>query len=97
MHDVFDKSSLHPDKEQTPNLIATTSEFDPERYGEDFPKTYMSRLGLDCDDLPIMNFISSTTMCPWLTATAEGDFIPTLIEAFRSAIAEVLPKYSNRQ
>lgn len=90
MHEVFGKLSLHPDPTQIPELIITTSEFDPAQYGESFVRTYMTRLGLESETLITMNFISSTTMCPWLTATADGDFIPTLIRAFRAAIAEVL-------
>jgi glutamate/tyrosine decarboxylase-like PLP-dependent enzyme len=92
MHDVFDQLSLNPAKKQMPDLIITTSEFDPADYGKDFVKTYVSRLGLECQTLETMNFLSSTTMCPWLTATAEGNFIPTLIRAFQAAVAKVLPK-----
>lgn len=100
MHDVFQQLSVHPsesapEKMEIPNLIVTTSEFDPEEYGDDFVATYMKRIGVEVSesDLPTMNFISSTTMCPWLTATAEGNFIPKLIEAFRAAVAAVLPDY----
>lgn len=100
MHEVFQKLSVHPSesdpkKMEIPNLIITTSEFHPKEYGDDFVATYMQRLGIDSSgaDLPTMNFISSTTMCPWLTATETGNFIPTLIEAFRVAVAAVLPDY----
>ena len=100
MHDVFQKLSVHPSasdlkKMEIPNLIITTSEFDPKEYGDDFVATYMKRIGIKSSgsDLPSMNFISSTTMCPWLTATATGNFIPKLIEAFRVAVAAVLPDY----
>lgn len=100
MHDVFQKLSVHPSasdpqKMEIPNLIITTSEFDPHEYGDDFVATYMKRIGVDCFEstLPTMNFLSSTTMCPWLTATETGNFIPKLIEAFRAAVAAVLPDY----
>lgn len=100
MHDVFQKLSVHPSetnpkKMEIPELIITTSEFDPEEYGDDFVATYMKRIGVNSSEseLPTMNFISSTTMCPWLTATAEGNFIPKLIDAFREAIVAVLPDY----
>ena len=100
MHDVFQKLSVRPStsnpKEMViPDLIITTSEFDPKDYGDDFVATYMRRIGVKPSepDLPVMNFISSTTMCPWLTATADGNFIPSLIDAFRAAVAEVLPDY----
>lgn len=100
MHDVFQKLSVHPSesdpaKMEIPDLVITTSQFDPKEYGDDFVATYMKRIGVESSgaDLPVMNFISSTTMCPWLTATAEGNFIPRLIEAFRAAVASVLPNY----
>lgn len=100
MHDVFQKLSVHPSetdpkKMEIPELIITTSEFDPQEYGDEFVTTYMNRIGVNSSEseLPTMNFISSTTMCPWLTATAEGNFIPRLIDAFRKAVAAVLPKY----
>jgi glutamate/tyrosine decarboxylase-like PLP-dependent enzyme len=92
MQGIFDKLSFKPGLETKPELIVTTSEFDPAEYGEFFLKTYMRRLGLNSEELPVMKFISSTTMCPWLTATAEGNFIPTLITAFHNAIDEVLKK-----
>lgn len=93
MHDIFKNLSLHPDKEKMPGLIVTTSEFAPAEYGDDFVKTYMRRLGLASTTALEMNFLSSTTMCPWLSATEEGNFIPALITVFREAIKKVLPKY----
>lgn len=100
MHDVFQQLSVRPSasdpgKMAIPDMIITTSDFDPEEYGDDFVATYMQRIGVDPSGsaLPTMHFISSTTMCPWLTATAEGNFIPQLIEAFRTAVATVLPNY----
>lgn len=100
MHDVFEKLSVRPSekdpkKMEIPDLVVTTSQFDPAEYGDDFVATYMKRIGVHSSgaELPTMNFISSTTMCPWLTATSEGNFIPQLIEAFRTAVAAVLPHY----
>ncbi len=97
MHDVFQRLSVHPSETDPtrmiiPDLVVTTSQFDPHEYGNDFVATYMKRIGVDApgSELPVMNFISSTTMCPWLTATAEGNFIPKLIKAFRAAVAAVL-------
>jgi hypothetical protein len=37
-----------------------------------------------------MNFLSSTTMCPWLTDTEKGNFIPELTKALREAVLEVV-------
>lgn len=93
MHKVFEKLSLQPAAENMPDLIITTSEFDPVDYGSAFVETYMKRLGLKTTACPTMNFLSSTTMCPWLTATADGNFIPTLIQAFRAAVADVMKMF----
>jgi glutamate/tyrosine decarboxylase-like PLP-dependent enzyme len=93
---IFDKLSLSPDPSLTKDipLIITTSEFDPEIYGRDFVRTFMRRLGVS-DDKPItMKFISSTTMCPWLTATRDGNFIPTLIKDFREAILTITKDFA---
>ena len=96
MQDVFEKLSMQPGNEKMPDLIVTTSEFEPNKYGNSFVKTYMKRMGLTYTKLKTMKFISSTTMCPWLTATADGNFIPTLIKAFNVAINEVLTGYKNK-
>ena len=95
MHDVFGLLSLQANKTPPPDLIVTTSEFDPDTYGKRFVQTFMERLGLSVTTIPTMNFLSSTTMCPWLTATATDNFIPTLAEAFDTAVKTVLtnPKY----
>jgi glutamate/tyrosine decarboxylase-like PLP-dependent enzyme len=90
MHEVFTRLSLQADNTKTPDLMVTTSEFGPAEYGTDFVTTYMKRLGLDNSQAITMNFLSSTTMCPWLTATAKGDFVPTLIQAFRQAVEATL-------
>ena len=95
--EIFKKLSLPPDNKDVPTipLIITTSEFDPAVYGEKFVKTYMRRLGLEIDEptptnpLPTMKFISSTTMCPWLTATKDGNFIPELIKAYKQTIEKI--------
>ena len=96
-HAVFEKLSIKPDSKDvdTTPLIITTSEFEPDVYGVKFVKSYMKRLGLTIDEVITMNFISSTTMCPWLTATKEGNFIPTLTEAFRDAVIDVINYYYN--
>ncbi|MBW2569873.1 MAG: decarboxylase [Deltaproteobacteria bacterium] len=97
-HAIFKKLSLSPDSDQVQNtpLIITTSEFDPEVYGEEFVRTFMKRLGVKHDKLITMDFISSTTMCPWLTATKDGNFIPVLIEAFRDTILDVVKEYQDQ-
>jgi glutamate/tyrosine decarboxylase-like PLP-dependent enzyme len=92
---IFEKLSLKPDSKELNKipLIITTSVFEPEVYGEQFVQTYMERLGI-INSVPItMNFISSTTMSPWLTATEKGNFIPVLTKAFRETILELVETY----
>ena len=96
--EIFDKLSLSPDPSITKDtpLIITTSEFDPEIYGRDFVRTFMRRLGVRDDEPLTMKFISSTTMCPWLTATRDGNFIPTLIKDFREAILTIVKDFAEQ-
>jgi hypothetical protein len=94
MQTIFERLSFPPKAnegaDENPPVIVTTSEFDPDEYGEQFVSTYMRRLGLDYDSPITMHFISSTTMCPWLTATEEGNFIPSLVNGFRNVINDIL-------
>ena len=74
-------------------VIITTSEFEPEVYGETFVKTFMRRLGVD-DRTPItMNFLSSTTMSPWLTATERGNYVADLVEGFRATVLQIVEEF----
>ena len=89
---IFQRLSLSPDSGEVANvpLIITTSEFGPQEYGQTFVNTYMRRLGLKQTSGLTMKFLSSTTMCPWLTDTAQGNFIPTLTRAFRQTVLAVI-------
>jgi glutamate/tyrosine decarboxylase-like PLP-dependent enzyme len=93
-HKVFESLSLSPDKpNHKPELIITTSQFEPEVYGQEFVRTFMRRLGVDDSNLITMNFLSSTTMCPWLTDTEKGNFVPELTKALRKAVIELVPDF----
>ncbi|MDD4446415.1 MAG: pyridoxal-dependent decarboxylase, partial [Methanothrix sp.] len=90
-HKIFEALSLSPDKpDHKPSLIITTSQFEPEIYGKEFVRTFMRRLGVDDSNLITMNFLSSTTMCPWLTDTEKGNFIPELTKALKEAVIKVV-------
>jgi len=93
-HMIFERLSLSPsDRSSKPSLIITTSQFEPEVYGQKFVRTFMKRLGVDDANLITMNFLSSTTMCPWLTDTEKGNFIPILTQALRETVLEVVGKF----
>ena len=98
-HEIFSRLSLSPDSDdvQKTPLIITTSEFDPDVYGHEFVRTFMRRLGVSQDELITMDFISSTTMCPWLTATRDGNFIPALIKVFRETILQVVQDFHKKE
>jgi hypothetical protein len=93
--EIFKRLSLSSDathNQKTP-LIITTSQFEPEVYGSEFVRTFMRRLGVEDSDLITMNFLSSTTMCPWLTDTEEGNFIPVLTDALRDTVLDVVKNF----
>jgi len=90
-HKIFEALSLSPEKpDHKPSLIITTSQFEPEIYGKEFVRTFMKRLGVDDSNLITMNFLSSTTMCPWLTDTEKGNFIPELTKVLKEAVIKVV-------
>ena len=98
-HEIFERLSLSPDPERNKNveLIITTSQFEPEVYGEEFVRTFMRRLGVDDSKLITMNFLSSTTMCPWLTDTAKGNFIPELTYSLKETVKQVAEEFRKKR
>ncbi|WP_347313424.1 pyridoxal phosphate-dependent decarboxylase family protein [Defluviimonas sp. SAOS-178_SWC] len=90
---LFHRLSLEvPEKSgdvpKTP-LFVTSSAFDPAAYGEKFVKTFAERAGLDYNERHPVRFLISTMQNPFLTATADGNFIPTLMTVFRETIEDV--------
>ncbi|MET8546140.1 hypothetical protein ABZW03_36745 [Kitasatospora sp. NPDC004799] len=78
-----------PAPEEMPPLILTGSEFDPAVYGPEFVGDFRARLGLTAQDdrrLPV-RYLISTTMDPWVTDTADGDFIPRIVDILRDVVA----------
>ncbi|GAA2986151.1 pyridoxal phosphate-dependent decarboxylase family protein [Kitasatospora sp. NPDC127116] len=77
-----------PAPEEMPPLILTGSEFDPAVYGQDFVGDFRARLGVTAhedDRLPV-RYLISTTMDPWVTDTATGDFIPHIVDTLRDVV-----------
>ncbi|WP_324783340.1 pyridoxal phosphate-dependent decarboxylase family protein [Streptomyces sp. H51] len=80
-----------PLPDEMPPLILTGSEFDPAVYGRPFVDCLRTRLGVPTGteaadrDLPV-KYLISTTMDPWMTDTATGDFIPHLVDALRKTV-----------
>jgi hypothetical protein len=89
---LFRKLSLNPGQDDvmhTP-MIVTSSDFDPAVYGSGLVGDYMRRLGLKGPAEKPIPFLISTTMDPWVTETAEGNFIPVLIDALRDIVTETV-------
>ena len=78
-------------------LLVTTSEFEPETYGQDFVDHYVSRCGADPVPGQAVKFLTSTQQNPFMTSTADGDMTPflarTLKETAQSLAADLRQKY----
>lgn len=81
--------SPHQDVNSTP-LILTSSDFDVGSYGAPFIQNYSRRLGIDNPDNTTIPFLISTTMDPWTTDTAAGDFLKVVEDALRGAVYQAL-------
>jgi len=82
-----DQQNTEARSPKKPDMIVTSSNFDPLHYGHDFVEHFARRAGLKTDrekhkDLPI-SFIISTTQNPWLTSTSQGDFLQTLMKVLK--------------
>jgi hypothetical protein len=77
------------DVNSTP-LILTSSDFDVASYGALFMQHYSRRLGIDNPDNATIPFLISTTMDPWTTDTAGGDFLKVVEDSLRSVVYQAL-------
>lgn len=84
---------------QTPDtpMFVTSSAFEAEAYGQDFVDTFAKRLGVETQPGASINFLISTTMDPWLTDTAEGNFIPQLIAVIRDTLNKLIKDMWNAE
>ena len=77
-------------KQKKPDMIVTSSQFDPAHYGNDFVRYFANRAGLKLDpdkEIPV-SFIISTTQNPWLTSTSQGNFLNTLMDVLKKTANE---------
>jgi hypothetical protein len=93
---LFELLSLSPsnDKLYQRPLIVTSSDFEPSVYGPEMLQSFKQRLGVEGEPNASIAFLLSTTMDPWLTDTAQGNFIPTLIASLREAVFKAISKIS---
>ena len=59
-------------------LVLTSSRYEPATYGHQFVDAFCRRLGVVPDAELGVDFLISTTMDPWTTETAGGDFLATV-------------------
>lgn len=74
----------------TPPLVLSESRIDPSRYGPEYLTDFQRRLGVDTDPGLATTFLTSTTMDPWLSDTATGDFTPRLVQELRKVVVDTL-------
>jgi glutamate/tyrosine decarboxylase-like PLP-dependent enzyme len=67
------------------DLVLTSSRFEPAAYGQPFVDAFCHRMGVQPEPGEGVDFLICTTMDPWTTATAGGDFQAVLVEALRAA------------
>lgn len=90
--EIFNRLSLHPDPKKvrrTP-MIVTSSSFDPATYGRPLVDGLKARLGIKGDPRAAVPFLISTTLDPWITDTATGNFIPRIIDILRRTVLAVI-------
>jgi hypothetical protein len=85
---VFGQLSLGRDLDRIPDtkMFVTSSQLDPSVYGEGIVADFRRRLGVTGSAQTPISFLISTTMDPWLTDTAKGNFIPTLMDVMRKTV-----------
>jgi glutamate/tyrosine decarboxylase-like PLP-dependent enzyme len=84
---VFSRCSVIEPREDMAglDLILTSSRFEPGVYGQPFVDAFCRRMGVVPEVGVGVDFLICTTMDPWTTATAGGDFQAVLIDALRAA------------
>ena len=67
------------------DLVLTSSRFEPSVYGQGFVDAFCRRMGVKPEPGMGVDFLISTTMDPWTTATERGDFQAEIEAALRRA------------
>ncbi len=89
---VFQFCSLIDPREDMSGLelVLTSSRFEPAVYGHNFVDAFCRRLGVLPQAELGVDFLISTTMDPWTTETAGGDFLATIVQALTRAAHRAL-------
>ncbi|MDX1555727.1 MAG: hypothetical protein R3212_06860, partial [Xanthomonadales bacterium] len=78
-------------------MFVTQSSFSEDGYGKDFVEHYATRLGLAWQPGASVTFIISTTQDPWVTNTADGNFIPKLGKVLTDTVTAAVHKIRGDQ
>jgi glutamate/tyrosine decarboxylase-like PLP-dependent enzyme len=91
---VFEELSLGRDPGHVPEttMFVTSSAVDPAVYGTRIVDDFRHRLGVTGSAGTPITFLISTTMDPWLTDTATGNFIPTLMDVMRETVLTAIER-----
>jgi glutamate/tyrosine decarboxylase-like PLP-dependent enzyme len=82
------RAGKRPSDNPPPPLIITGSKFEPKVYKNEYMTRLRIQLGVEGDPDEPIEYLISTTMDPWVTDTANGNFIPNLVNALRDTVVE---------
>ncbi|SFA98357.1 Pyridoxal-dependent decarboxylase conserved domain-containing protein [Poseidonocella pacifica] len=89
---VFHRLSIETSEQRgevpTQPMIITASSFSPDDYGQPFVDAFAARAGVANPPGASVRFLISTIENPFLSETAEGNFIPTLAEVLRATVLD---------
>lgn len=81
-----------------PPMMVTMTTFALDDYGISFMDGFAGRIGLKCDGPPAaLNCLRSTLMDPYVTETADGDFLDTLVELLDKTVRDLVEKWRNSE
>ena len=65
-------------------MFVTASSFEVADYGQDFVNAFAARAGVAPTHGTGIQFLVSTTQDPWVTATATGNYLGYIVDAFKT-------------
>jgi len=88
---LYDRLSINPGEDiYSYGLVVSTTDLHSTQYGTDFIDDYKRRLGVGESEGEMVTVLRSVTMDPWVTDTASGSFLNTIIAEFKKAVGHAL-------
>lgn len=97
---IFHALSLEeakPDQLPDKPMFVTASEFDADGYGQDFIERFAARAGVNPVPGEGVRFLISTQQNPFMTATADGNFIPRLMRILHETATQAAAAICHEQ